>query len=103
MFFLAFSDPRCPVLSGQMDNKGAKEDSCCARVLCGYSLHLQLPQARLKSDPEQVERILEERETDCLNQSSQMETVQGVQKKNAVFGKPENTQLHHAAGWCQDD
>lgn len=44
------------------------------RLLCGYSLHLLLPRAHLESDPEQVERILEEGGNDRLNQSPRRDT-----------------------------
>lgn len=86
-----------------MDCKCTNKDSCPGGFLCGYSLHLQLPQTQLKKTPEQVERLLEERGHNHLNQSLQLETVARVQKTNLVFGKSCITQLHHAAGWCQAD
>lgn len=103
VFVLISSDPWCRVPSKPMDSKNTINDPSPAGLLCGYSLHLHLPQAPDKSEPKQSERILEKGEPDCRNQSSQMETDQWVQKTNWVSGRSAATQLHHAAGLCQDN
>lgn len=58
-----------------MDSQRTERDFCPAGLLCGDSLPLHLPQAQVKGVPEQMDRILEEREEDRLDQYPQMETV----------------------------
>lgn len=97
VLFSCFSYPWCGACWRSVVNRRTAKDSCCPGLVCGYFLHLCVPQA--KENPDQMARFLEDREQSSLNQSSQLETECRVQKADPVSGKAPRRQLYHAAGW----